>query len=103
MAKSYSHKIMKSLKDKRSSSTSKNPAWKLQKSDEPDAATYDVSKSLTIVKPSPTRVSFTKSQNKKFSVIIAQSKEYIPSSAHYKKENCYDAVYRPYVRTRIQY
>jgi len=46
------------------------------------------------------KISIPKSKNIKFSVAISESKKFIPSSANYNVEPCYEIVSRPYVRNR---
>jgi len=46
------------------------------------------------------KITIPKSKNIKFSVAISESKKFIPSSANYNVEPCYEIISRPYVRNR---
>eukprot|EP00347_Sterkiella_histriomuscorum_P022174 403331418 len=94
LTRSHSYKIVKPIKDKKIT-------WKPEKSNEPDPCSYDTSNSLIFLKPKSSQIAMPKSKNIKFSMIIAKSKEFIPSSAHYQKEKCYDVISRPYMQKRL--
>ena len=92
MRRSSSYAYRKPTKDQKND-------WKPRKAKEPDVGTYEVSKSVSLVKPEYPQVSFPKGRNKKFTVLAAESKKHVPGAGHYKFDKMH-LIARPYVKTR---
>lgn len=63
--------------------------WRVEKSKDADSGTYEISKSINLVKSSIPKITFPKSKNLKFSVVAAENKKHIPGSGHYSIDQGY--------------